>query len=307
MPIEVSCSTHFSVLAASDVTVAGGGTCDDMIVLIMFGLKAKLNQASPPSRRAATTPVMMKRLLMGACAGAVGGSRLSWCQDRLKHAPIVTSPVGQATRHRDVAALHRHLSGIAPALSMRVLTTSKRQHSTVVAAEVSAAWQQPEMINLNSTQSRRIPEGVGRSPPRRHGRRRRIEPDVTNRPQAGPPRQRRVPAYARPHGRKVRSYISAGLLPACTADGTGRPPKSRKPRPTCPAPAKSEHEQVVDELHLTPNLTSRPISAHPARIRQSRTIPTASRLPRREEATRRMTIANSLIDEALRGKKARPQ
>ena len=64
VPIDGSCSIHFSALAASDVTVAGGGTCDDMIVLIMFGLNAKLNQASPPRMRPAMMPVMMKRLLM---------------------------------------------------------------------------------------------------------------------------------------------------------------------------------------------------------------------------------------------------
>ena len=41
VPMEVSCSTHFSVRACSDVTVDGGGTCEEMMVLIRFGLKAK--------------------------------------------------------------------------------------------------------------------------------------------------------------------------------------------------------------------------------------------------------------------------
>jgi hypothetical protein len=56
------------------------------------------------------------------------------------------------------------------------------------------------------------------------------------------------------------------------------------------------------ELHLTPNLTCEDL----ARIRREfaklnhpdRVLP-----PEREEATRRMTIANSLIDEALRSKR----
>ena len=48
VPIEVSCSTHFSVLAGSEVTVAGGGTCAAMNPLIMFGLKSKLNQTRAP-------------------------------------------------------------------------------------------------------------------------------------------------------------------------------------------------------------------------------------------------------------------
>ena len=72
VPIEVSCSTHFSVRAGSEVTVAGGGTCDAMIVLIMFGLNRKLNQTSPPSRRAATAAVTMKRRVM---ADFVAGER----------------------------------------------------------------------------------------------------------------------------------------------------------------------------------------------------------------------------------------
>ncbi len=71
VPIEVQLLDPFSARAASDVTVAGGGTCDDMILLIMFGLNEKLNQARPARRRPAIRPVMMKRLLMGVSRGVL--------------------------------------------------------------------------------------------------------------------------------------------------------------------------------------------------------------------------------------------
>jgi len=104
---------------------------------------------------------------------------------------------------------------------------------------------------------------------------------------------------------KVRSYISAGLLARLYSDGFSRtPPREEAVSEPPPAP-KSEHEQVVDELHLTPSLTATDLKLirrrfakanHPDRVAPSI----------REEATRRMTIANSLIDEALRGTKGRP-
>ncbi len=40
VPMEVSWSTHFSILAGSEVTVDGGGTCEAMIPLMRFGLKS---------------------------------------------------------------------------------------------------------------------------------------------------------------------------------------------------------------------------------------------------------------------------
>ena len=102
---------------------------------------------------------------------------------------------------------------------------------------------------------------------------------------------------------KVRSYMSAGLLARLYSEGFSRPPPvEAAPKP--PPPPKSEHEQVVDELHITPNLTSTDLklirrkfakSNHPDRVAPGV----------REQATRRMTIANSLIDEALRGAKPR--
>lgn len=101
---------------------------------------------------------------------------------------------------------------------------------------------------------------------------------------------------------KVRSYISAGLLSRLYSEGFSRPPPvEAAPEPP---PPRSEHEQVVDELHITPNLTSTDLKLirrkfakinHPDRV-----APAV-----REQATRRMTIANSLIDEALRGAKPR--
>jgi hypothetical protein len=51
-------------LATSDVTVAGGGTCEDMIVLIMFGLNMKLNHHKAPTNKTARIPVMRKRNFM---------------------------------------------------------------------------------------------------------------------------------------------------------------------------------------------------------------------------------------------------
>ena len=104
---------------------------------------------------------------------------------------------------------------------------------------------------------------------------------------------------------KLRSYISAGLLARLYADNPSRSapkPAESKPEPEPQAPPKSEHEQVLDELHLTPGLSAAALKAirrkfakanHPDRVAP----------PRRDQATRRMTIANSLIDEALRDKK----
>ena len=130
--------------------------------------------------------------------------------------------------------------------------------------------------------------------------------DVHEQAAAGPPRSAEFLRTLDRMAGRVRSYISAGLLSRLYADGTGRSaPQSEPPLPP-PAPAKSEQEAVLDELHLTPNLTSQQL----ARIRREfakinhpdRVLP-----PRREEATRRMTIANAVIDEAMRGKKARAQ
>ena len=112
---------------------------------------------------------------------------------------------------------------------------------------------------------------------------------------------------------RLRSYISAGFLARLYADEalqTPPGPPEPEPRPELkreappPPPPKSDHELVVDELHLTPELTSQDL----ARIRREFAKvhhPDRVAAPCREEATRRMTIANVLIDEALRVKKAR--
>jgi hypothetical protein len=127
------------------------------------------------------------------------------------------------------------------------------------------------------------------------------------------PRKPRAPSYGsadflhsidRMAG-KVRSYMSAGLLARLYSDGFSRPPV-REAAPEPPPPPKSEHEQVVDELHLTPSLSStdlKLIRRRFAKVNHPDRVPPAIR----EQATRRMTIANSLIDEALRGFKARPR
>jgi hypothetical protein len=101
----------------------------------------------------------------------------------------------------------------------------------------------------------------------------------------------------------LRSYISAGLASRLYADAPQtRSRETRRP----PATPLSEQEQVMAELHLTPALTSHDLKLirrkfamanHPDRV--------APQI--REQATRRMTIANMLIDEALRGTKARTQ
>ncbi len=105
---------------------------------------------------------------------------------------------------------------------------------------------------------------------------------------------------------KVRSYVSANILSRLYAEIASQPeqPRVEPPRSPPPLPPRSEQEQVLDELHLTPNLTANDLvklrreyakTHHPDRV-----LPNS-----RDEATRRMTIANVLIDEALRSKKPR--
>jgi hypothetical protein len=114
---------------------------------------------------------------------------------------------------------------------------------------------------------------------------------------------------------RVKSYISTRILaglyaepdPVEPADATAReePVKAAPPEPPPPPPPppKSDQETVAEELHLTPGLTADDLkhlrrkfakSNHPDRVDASA----------REQATRRMTIANVLIDEALRSKRA---
>lgn len=107
---------------------------------------------------------------------------------------------------------------------------------------------------------------------------------------------------------KVRSYVSAHLLSRLYAENSVRSAASDpQPQPPPPPPRpKSDHDAVMEELHLTPGLSAADLvrlrrefakSNHPDRVPS----------PAREVATRRMTIANCIIDEALRTKKPRPQ
>jgi hypothetical protein len=117
---------------------------------------------------------------------------------------------------------------------------------------------------------------------------------------------------------RLRSYISARFLARLYTDtATEAPPPQPEPDPKPepepepqpaaappPPPLKSDLERVIDELHLTPDLTVQDL----ARIRREfakGNHPDRVVAPQREEATRRMTIANVLIDEALRGRKSR--
>lgn len=107
---------------------------------------------------------------------------------------------------------------------------------------------------------------------------------------------------------KVRSYISAkwlaGLYSADAAPPPPPPPPEEPQEPEEPAkPSKSEHEAVVEELHLTPNLTADDLK-HLRRSFALANHPDRVSAAGRRQATRRMTIANVLIDEALRGKKS---
>ena len=101
---------------------------------------------------------------------------------------------------------------------------------------------------------------------------------------------------------RLRSYISARLLARLYAGSASC--STPKQTASVQHPSKSEHETVVDELRLTPNLTAQDLK-HIRRKFAKANHPDRVPPPRREQATRRMTIANSLIDEALRGKKTR--
>ncbi len=102
---------------------------------------------------------------------------------------------------------------------------------------------------------------------------------------------------------KLRSYVSTRLLSRLYAENGAQQAgaSSSGPAPP-PLPPRSEHDTVLDELHLTPSLTA----AELVRLRREfakinhpdRVLP-----PGRDQATRRMTIANSVIDEALRAKR----
>jgi hypothetical protein len=128
------------------------------------------------------------------------------------------------------------------------------------------------------------------------------EPTPRARPASSPPISADLRRAIDHVAGKLRSYVSALLLSRIYEENTPRPSSEA---PTPPPPPKSEHDAVVDELHLSPSLTA----ADLVRLRREfakvnhpdRVLP-----PGREAATRRMTIANSVIDDALRSRKARP-
>lgn len=115
----------------------------------------------------------------------------------------------------------------------------------------------------------------------------------------------------------LRSYIPSGLLARMYAEAGSRageaapePPKAAGPPPAPPplteATLKSDAETVADELQLTPDMTPEDLT----RVRRAFALmnhPDRVAAPRRELATQRMTIANAMIDEALRGRKAQSE
>jgi hypothetical protein len=103
---------------------------------------------------------------------------------------------------------------------------------------------------------------------------------------------------------RIRTYISAGLLSRLYGENLSR--TQHRDAPPDPPPPMSEHDQVVAELHLTPNLTPADLKLIRRRFAK-RHHPDRVTPEVRDQATRRMTIANSLIDEALRGIKTRAQ
>jgi hypothetical protein len=127
------------------------------------------------------------------------------------------------------------------------------------------------------------------------------------RPASGPPMSSEFLRVIDHMAGKVRSYVSTHLLSRLYAESTVRPSPANDPQPPSPPPPpKSDHDAVMEELHLTAGLSAGDLvrlrrefakSNHPDRVPS----------PAREAATRRMTIANCIIDEALRSKKPRPQ
>jgi|GEM_PF-5519015 len=102
------------------------------------------------------------------------------------------------------------------------------------------------------------------------------------------------------------SYIPSQILARIYAESRAqqsRANESCEPDPEPPGDPRPEDEIVAEELQLTPKLTiddllrirrEYAMSHHPDRVAPSE----------RERATRRMTIANMLIDQAMREKRA---
>jgi hypothetical protein len=92
-----------------------------------------------------------------------------------------------------------------------------------------------------------------------------------------------------------RSYVPAGLLARLYADERPEAPAYVSPR--------SDPASVAEELSLTPHLTADELN----RVRREFALanhPDRVTPARRAQATQRMTIANTLIDQALRRRRS---
>lgn len=130
-------------------------------------------------------------------------------------------------------------------------------------------------------------------------------PTARARPASGPPLSAEFLRVIDHMAGKVRSYVSSHLLSRLYAENTVRPGPDNDAQPP-PLPPKSDHDAVMEELHLTPGLTAHDLVRLRREFAKSN-HPDMVPSPARDAATRRMTIANSIIDEALRSKKPRPQ
>ena len=125
------------------------------------------------------------------------------------------------------------------------------------------------------------------------------------RPASGPPMSSEFLRVIDHMAGKVRSYVSTHLLSRLYAENAVRSAPANDPQPPSPPPPpKSDHDTVMEELHLTSGLTATDLVRLRRRYAKSN-HPDMVPSPAREAATRRMTIANCIIDEALRRKKPR--
>ena len=168
---------------------------------------------------------------------------------------------------------------------------------------MSVAWPHAVAINLNARQRDEFLKALEEARAAMAGREADDGPRKVSHPDSAARGMGFRDAIDRLTG-TLRSYISAGLVSRLYADASQT--RSRETTPSTSVAPRSEHEQVLAELHLTSNLTAHDLKLirrkfamanHPDRVAP----------PIRDEATRRMTIANMLIDDALRGLSARMQ
>ena len=169
---------------------------------------------------------------------------------------------------------------------------------------MSVTWPQSAMTSLNARERDEFLRALEEA---RRAALRDEEEAESARPASGPPTSSEFLRAIDHMAGKVRSYVSTHLLSRLYAENTVRSAPANDPQPPPPPrPPKSDHDAVMEELHLTPSLTAEELvrlrrefakSNHPDRVDS----------PVRDVATRRMTIANCIIDDALRSKKPRPQ